>query len=137
MIRIILIALVIATAGCELVVIGNKKPPKKVIDVTQETSTGAAMVFMTELQQNNIAGAAQLLADVDKRYSAELQAEQYYNLARFTRIFQDRNISRVITDTLSEEVHNVKLEYDYVKEMSFSMRVLDSLWYVVDYKLIR
>ncbi len=123
--------------SCELFVIGNNRPPKKVIDITQESAIGGAMLFTTELQLENVAGAAQLLSDNMGRYSANRQQEQYYNLARLTRILKERKVTRVIADTITIELHNVKLEFDYVKEFAFSMRHLDSLWYVMDFRQIK
>lgn len=123
--------------SCELFVIGNNRPPKPVIDITQESATGAAMLFTTELQLENVPGAAQLLSDNNGRYNANRQQEQYYNLARLTRILNNRKITRVLADTITVELHNVKLEFDYVKEFAFSMRQLDSLWYIMDFSQIK
>jgi hypothetical protein len=123
--------------SCELFVIGHKLPPKEVIDLTQESAIGGAMLFTTELQLENVPGAAQLLSDNEGRYNATKQQEQYYNLSRLTRILNDRKVTRIIADTLSVELHNVKLEFDYVKEFAFSMRQIDSLWYVMDFSQIK
>lgn len=131
------ILLVLLMTSCELFVIGHKIPPKEVIDLTQESAIGGAMLFTTELQLENVPGAAQLLSDNEGRYNATRQQEQYYNLSRLTRILNDRKVTRIIADTLSVELHNVKLEFDYVKEFAFSMRQIDSLWYVMDFSQIK
>ncbi|TNE33089.1 hypothetical protein EP342_04185 [bacterium] len=123
--------------SCEVFVIGSNKKPKEVVDIDQKTSVGAAMLFTTELQLNNVPGAAQLLSDNQKRLSASEQQEQYYNLARLTRILNNRKISRVLTDSISMDLHNVRLEYDYVKEFDFAMRKLDTLWYVMEFRQIK
>lgn len=128
------ILLALFMTSCELFVIGHNRPPKEVIDITQETAIGGALLFTTELQQDNVPGAAQLLSDNESRYSANKQQEQYYNLARLTRILNERKVTRIIADTITVELHNVKLEFDYVKEFAFSMRQLDSLWYVMDFR---
>lgn len=131
------ILLILLMTSCELFVIGHNKRPKEVIDITQESAIGGAMLFTTELQLENVPGAAQLLSDNEGRYNATRQQEQYYNLSRLTRILNDRKVTRIIADTLSEELHNVKLEFDYVKEFAFSMRQIDSLWYVMDFSQIK
>lgn len=131
------IILVLFLTSCELFVIGNNRPPKEVNDITQESAIGGALLFTTELQLENVPGAAQLLSDNEGRYSANRQQEQYYNLARLTRILNERKVTRIIADTISLELHNVKLEFDYVKEFTFSMRQLDSMWYVMDFRQIK
>lgn len=129
--------LLLFLTSCELIVIGNNRPPKEVIDITQETAIGAAMLFTTELQLENVPAAAQLLSDNSGRFSAVRQQEEYYNLARLTRILNNRKITRVIADTITLDLHNIKLEYDYVKEFSFSMKEIDSLWYIMDFSQIK
>ena len=129
--------LLLFLTSCELFVIGNNRPPKEVIDITQETAIGAAMLFTTELQLENVPAAAQLLSDNTGRFSAVRQQEEYYNLARLTRILNNRKITRVIADTITLDLHNIKLEYDYVKELSFSMKEIDSLWYIMDFSQIK
>ncbi|MCB0701460.1 MAG: hypothetical protein KDC55_02010 [Ignavibacteriae bacterium] len=129
--------LLLFLTSCELFVIGNNRPPKEVIDITQETAIGAAMLFTTELQLENVPAAAQLLSDNTGRFSAVRQQEEYYNLARLTRILNNRKITRVIADTITLDLHNIKLEYDYVKEFSFSMKEIDSLWYIMDFSQIK
>lgn len=129
--------LLLFLTSCELFVIGNNRPPKEVIDITQETAIGAAMLFTTELQLENVPAAAQLLSDNSGRFSAVRQQEEYYNLARLTRILNNRKITRVIADTITLDLHNIKLEYDYVKEFSFSMKEIDSLWYIMDFSQIK
>lgn len=116
---------------------GTNILPKEVIDITQETAIGAAMLFTTELQLENVPAAAQLLSDNTGRFSAVRQQEEYYNLARLTRILNNRKITRVIADTITLDLHNIKLEYDYVKEFSFSMKEIDSLWYIMDFSQIK
>ena len=129
--------LLLFLTSCELFVIGNNRTPKEVIDITQETAIGAAMLFTTELQLENVPAAAQLLSDNTGRFSAVRQQEEYYNLARLTRILNNRKITRVIADTITLDLHNIKLEYDYVKEFSFSMKEIDSLWYIMDFSQIK
>ncbi|MFN3196284.1 MAG: hypothetical protein ACE364_10065 [Chlorobiota bacterium] len=126
--------LVLSLTGCELFVIGKSTPQKEVIDITQQTSTGGALLFATELKRGNVRGAAQLIADNTTRISADKQSEIYYDLARYTRILNKREVSRIITDTLAKDLHNIRIEYDYLREFSFAMRELDSLWYVIEYK---
>ena len=123
--------------SCELFVIGNSSRPKEVIDINQESAVSAALLFTTELQLNNVPGAAALLTDNNGRYDATRQQSQYYNLGRLTRILNERKVTRIITDTISIELHNVKVEFDYVKEFAFSMRQLDSLWYVLEFRQIK
>jgi hypothetical protein len=126
--------LALSLTGCELFVIGKSTPQKEVIDITQQTSTGGALLFATELKRGNVRGAAQLIADNTTRISADKQSEIYYDLARYTRILNKREVSRIITDTLAKDLHNIRIEYDYLREFSFAMRQLDSLWYVIEYK---
>lgn len=126
--------LVLSLTGCELFVIGKSTLQKEVIDITQQTSTGGALLFATELKRGNVRGAAQLIADNTTRISADKQSEIYYDLARYTRILNKREVSRIITDTLAKDLHNIRIEYDYLREFSFAMRELDSLWYVIEYK---
>lgn len=126
--------LALSLTGCELFVIGKSTPQKEVIDITQQTSTGGALLFATELKRGNVRGAAQLIADNTTRISADKQSEIYYDLARYTRILNKREVSRIITDTLAKDLHNIRIEYDYLREFSFAMRELDSLWYVIEYK---
>jgi len=133
---IIAVILFFSFTGCEIFVIGKSTPQKEVIDITQQSSAGGALLFTTELERGNVRGAAQLIADNKNRISAESQSEIYYDLARYTRLLNDRKVSRIITDTLSSDLHNVRIEYDYLKEFSFAMRELDSLWYVIEYKQI-
>jgi hypothetical protein len=129
--------LVLFLTSCELFVIGNNRPPKEVYDITQESAIGGALLFTTELQLENVPGAAQLLSDNVRRYSANRQQEQYYNLARLTRILNDRKVTSIESDTITLELHNVKLEFDYLKKFTFSMRQLDSVWYVMDFRQIK
>lgn len=133
---VISILICLTLTSCELFVIGKSTPQKEVIDITQQTAKGGALLFTTELKYGNIRGAAQLVADNKSRISAEKQSEIYYDLARLTRILRDRKVSRIIADTLSNDFHNIRIEYDYLREFSFAMRELDSLWYVIEYKQI-
>jgi len=132
-----IIILMMLLNSCELFVIGNSSRPKEVIDINQESAVSAALLFTTELQLNNVPGAAALLTDNNGRYDATRQQSQYYNLGRLTRILNERKVTRIITDTISIELHNVKVEFDYVKEFAFSMRQLDSLWYVLEFRQIK
>ena len=77
--KISFIFLMLFLTSCEVFVIGSNKKPKEVVDIDQKTSVGAAMLFTTELQLNNVPGAARLLSDNQKRLSASEQQEQYYN----------------------------------------------------------
>lgn len=131
------IFLLLFLTSCELFVIGHKAKPKQVYDINQESAVSAALLFTTELQLDNVPGAAQLLTDNEGRYNATKQKDQYYNLARLTRILNERKVTRILTDTISDELHNVKLEFDYIKEFSFSMRQLDSLWYIMEFDQIK
>ena len=131
------ILILLFLTSCELIVIGHKAPPKEVIDINQESAVSAALLFTTELQLDNVPGAAALLTDNNGRYNAERQQNQYYNLARLTRILNERKVTRVITDTISVELQNVRLEFDYVKEFAFSMRQLDTLWYVMEFRQLK
>jgi hypothetical protein len=124
-------------SSCEIFVIGGNKKPKEVIDLDQSTAVGAAMLFTKELQLDNVAGAAQLLSDDKSRLKATEQKQQYYNLARLTRILNERKISRTITDTIALDLYNVRLEFDYLKEFNFAMRKIDTLWYVMEFRQIK
>lgn len=131
------ILILLLLTSCELIVIGHKTAPKEVIDINQESAVSAALLFTTELQLDNVPAAAALLTDNNGRYSAERQQNQYYNLARLTRILNERKVTRIITDTISVELQNVRLEFDYVKEFAFSMRQLDTLWYVMEFNQLK
>lgn len=131
------IFLLLFTSSCELFVIGNNRKPKEVIDLDQSSAVGTAMLFTKELQLDNVAGAAQLLSNTEKRLSAVQQEQQYYNLARLTRILNERKISRTIVDTLALDLRNVRLEFDYLREFNFSIRKIDTLWYIMEFRQLK
>lgn len=128
----ILVGLVFLT-GCELIVIGSG-PATPVVHVNRETAVGAVYVFKSELDSSNSRGAARAMARPGGAPILALDKyEMFYELDRIGRLIGDKEITRVLTDTLSNVSQRVDVEFEYLSSFVFTTEKIDDSWYIVDY----
>lgn len=131
---ILITMLAISLTSCELIVIGTKKR-EPVIDIAQTSAIGAVYLFKTELDSNNVPAATQVLARPDGSYYLAIeQYYQYFEIARIGRLLRQEPITRLKADTLSEDNVKVSVEFNYLKNFTFTTSRIDSNWYIVSYE---
>lgn len=119
-------------ASCELIVIGTKRQAVQFIDVSQNSALGAVYLFKTELDSNNVPAAVQILAKPDgSKYLAIQQYEMYSEISRFKRIMSHREITSVITDTVSANTYKMNVELDYRRNFTFTAFKISNDWFIV------
>lgn len=123
-----------ALAGCELIRIGTKPEERVIIDATQHSPLGAVYLFKIELDNHNVPAATRLLADASGRhYLAIEKYDMYYEVARMKRIVSSRPVTYITKDTVSENIHKINMEIDYLKTFIFKTEKYNDLWYITDY----
>lgn len=116
--------------GCELIVIGVKKP--KPIEISQYSPLGAALLFKNELDSNNIFGAVRLIAAPGgTKYLAAEKFDMYDDIERIGRIISDKPVTNINADSnvaLNPQV--IAFELNYMKKISFTLYKINDYWYV-------
>ena len=130
----IFISLLIALAGCELITIGVQKKEKPiVISINQKSPEGVLLVLKTELDSNNIWGAAQVIAKQGgEKYSAEEKFNKHYDIYRIKRIFGNYPFNIIKSDTINTNTRNLQFEINYYKKYSMKAEKINDIWYIVD-----
>lgn len=119
-------------SSCELIVISSKK--NQSIDISQNTPLGVVYLFKTELDSNNIPGAAQTLASPSGvKYLALEKYELYDEVARIKRMIGSSPVTRIKTDSISSSSFRFNVEFDYLRTMSFTTAKIKENWYIVSY----
>ncbi len=130
----LLISLIAALNGCELIRIGAKPINKEVIDAAQDTPAGAVYLFKIELDSSNVTAASRILADISGRhYLAVERYENYLEIARMKRLMSSKPITYISLDTISENKRKVHLELDYIRIVSFKTEKISDYWFITDY----
>ncbi len=135
MIKILILSLLLfILTGCELITIGVQKTEKPiVININQKTAEGVLMVLKTELDSNNIWGAAQVLAKKGgDKLSAEERYYMHYDILRVKRIFGNHPFSIIKSDTLDKNIINLQVEINYYKKYSLKAEKVNNIWYLID-----
>lgn len=123
--------LLLLIAGCELIRIGPNT--SGVIIPSRETSIGSVYLFKAELDRNNSHAAVQILAKSDgTKYLAVERYDMQSEMERLGRILANRTVSLYKTDTLQNDSHIIRLEFDYLKTYVFATKKIDNQWYIVD-----
>ena len=121
--------------GCELFVIkGQKIVIEEQSHFTQKTPLGVVTIFISELANDNVLAASELLIKDDGRL---LNASEKYaitsDLARMKRFLDRKQITNRSLDTTAGVV-NVVLELDYGKNKAiFVTKEMNSLFYILSY----
>jgi hypothetical protein len=122
--------------SCELIVIGTPPQQVKPIEIDRSTGVGAAMLFKEEIDTNNIQAAAEI---IDLKPPQKLKAigryDLYYDLIATKNVIDDREITAIIEDTLSQDEIDIILELNYTKRLFLKTFLRDSLWYIQDLSL--
>lgn len=135
---VLLIIIIISLSGCELIYIGSKTPKKihRPISYNQKTSDGVLHLFKAELDNDNSFSASDLIISADGSfYLAEERYEMIYSLDRLRRQIQKMPITKFEYDTINSNTINYKIEYDYLKTILYSTKLLDTLWYITNYRI--
>jgi hypothetical protein len=122
--------------GCELFVVGGSKA-KPQIERSQRSSVGVVYLFKAELDSGNADAATELLAHASGR---KLLAMEKYELKdevrRLQRLMASKEITSTKTDTLSAVAHNVSVQIDYIRTMSFGTTRLNDQWFITRWPTI-
>lgn len=118
-------------ASCELIVLKDTTPQKRVIPSDQNSPQGVVYVFKAEIDSANVQGAMKVMASDDERpllaiEKLDLQDE----IARLGRMMTKKALTRMQIDTLSPVRQRLKAEFGYLKEFTFVTVRIDSLWYI-------
>lgn len=134
---IYIFCILMLASSCELFVI--KAPYRQraqQVEISQRSPLGVVYLFKTELDSNNIFAALSLLAtDQGQRYFAYERFEKKYEISRVKRFLQDKQITDVRTDTLSDAKYNFNIELNWTKQMQFSAVKIKDSWYISSYAL--
>jgi len=126
----------VSLAGCELFVVGGSKA-KPQIERSQQSSAGVVYLFKAELDSGNAEAATELLAHTSGR---KLLAMEKYELKdevrRLQRLMSSKEITSTKTDTLSAVAHNVSVQIDYIRTMSFGTTRLNNSWFITRWPTI-
>jgi len=119
--------------GCEIYVIGNNSP--KPIPINQSSSISSIYLFKTELDNNNIRAASQLLAQSNGNYYLAYERyELFEEINRLKRILDNKTITDYRIDTLSQTNHKVIVQFDYITEIKFLTQKINDNWFIIDYE---
>ncbi|MGE5480418.1 MAG: hypothetical protein ACM3U1_08335 [Chloroflexota bacterium] len=130
--QIYLIALIASVIyACQPIVIGTPRKAVQLPDYDQSTAAGAVYLFKTELDSNNIAGAAGLVAKPGRKYLAAETLELYPKIARIKRQFGERSISALFVDTLSNDQFKIIIEFEDARKMDFLTSRIEDQWFIV------
>ncbi|CAN5410307.1 hypothetical protein BH10BAC6_BH10BAC6_03860 [soil metagenome] len=126
----------VSITGCELFVVGGSKV-KPQIERSQRSSVGVVYLFKSELDSGNVEAATELLAHASGR---KLLAMEKYELKdevrRLQRLMSSKEVTSTKTDTLSAVAHNVSVQIDYIRTMSFGTTRLNDSWFITKWPTI-
>jgi len=126
----------VALTGCALFTIGGA-PSKPVIERSQRSSVGVVYLFKAELDSGNADAATDLLAHPSGR---KLLAMEKYELKeevrRLQRLMANKEVTSTKTDTLSAVAHNVSVQIDYIRTMTFGTTRLNDAWFITRWPTI-
>lgn len=135
-IRFIILLLITFATACELIVIGTPPVEQKPIYYTRESALGTVVLFIAEMDTNNIQAAAQIIdTSLPPRLNALDRYDMYYDLIGTKNYINDRDITGYVLDTLDENKIDVIVELNYTKKLFASTKKTDSIWFITDYKL--
>ncbi len=126
----LLIALCSIAISCELIKLIDKTG-NEYIKLTTKTSIGTVAIFSKEISENNVSGASKLFLN-KVNYPTDFEAINFQDeLTRLCKIIQNKPITYYKIDTLSPNLHNILVEYDYTKEFKYLMEKIDDDWYII------
>lgn len=127
-----ILVLCVLVNSCELITIGKKQVP--VLEINQKSPMGVVYLFKLELDSNNIPAATQVLAREDGGYYLALEKyEMYDDVARIGRMIARKPITDVITDSLSPTEYMFRIEFDYLRKLTFKTSMINDNWFIVNY----
>lgn len=128
-----ILLLIVLLSGCELIVLGSKK--EKQIEINQNSAFGVVYLFKTELDSNNSRGATNILVQPDgKFYLAIDRYDMFDEMERMMRIIGSKTITNISADTLSNSNQSIKVEFDYLTNVSFNAQKIKNYWYITQYR---
>jgi hypothetical protein len=131
MIRAPFILILIVLTGCELFTIGSRKSQPQ--EISQRSSVGAVYLFKAELDSNNASAATEVLARSNGNPLLAIEKYELFDeMNRIGRLIAKKPITRTRTDTLSTTTQRVRIEFDYVKNMTFTTQKIADAWFIVD-----
>jgi len=117
-------------SSCELFVLGSKKA--KQVEISQDSPLGTIYLFKAELDSNNIMAASQLLVSPDgSKYLAIEKYELFFEIARLRRLIGSKPVTFIKKDSISSSSYRFLIEFDYLRNISFTTAKIDSNWYIV------
>jgi hypothetical protein len=128
---LVFLCLALVVASCELIVLKDTTPQKRIIPSDQNSPQGVVYVFKAEIDSANVQGAMKVMASDDERpllaiEKLDLQDE----IARLGRMMTKKALTRMQIDTLSPVRQRLRAEFGYLKEFTFVTVRIDSLWYI-------
>ena len=122
---------VIFLTGCELFTVGSRKPQKQ--EISQRSSVGAVYLFKAELDSNNAPAATEILARSNGNPLLAIEKYELFDeMNRLGRLISKKPITLTRTDTLSTTKQRVKIEFDYVKNITFTTQKIADEWFITD-----
>lgn len=129
-----------ALNSCEIFVIGDKaeltKENNKVINTDTKSSNGTFNVFKLEADNNNHYAMLDFISSENELFLAIEKYEYKDEMARLTRIINNKPISKELIDTITNTKENISLEFDYKNNYKFMMNRIQDKWYIYNYDKI-
>ena len=122
---------VILLAGCDLFTVGSRKP--QMLEISQRSSMGAVYLFKAELDSNNASAATEILARSNGNPLLAIEKYELFDeMSRIGRLIAKKPITLTRTDTLSTTMQRDKIEFDYLKNITFTTQKIADAWFIVD-----
>ena len=120
-------------SSCELIVLSSKKR-NKTVELSQRTPVTTVHLFKNELDENNIKAASELLLQANGTpYLAIQKYELFDELRRIKRIIGGKPVTAFNSDSLNPVTYKVKMEFDYLKSMTFTTQKINESWFIISY----
>lgn len=131
-----LLIILVSLNSCELIVIGTKKTKPIVVDLNQKSALGTVFLFKAELDSNNSYIASDLIARADGTYFlAYDRYENSFEVDRIKRQIRMMPVTDILTDTLEQNMFRYRIEYDYIKQITYTAKQIDSNWFIIKYQI--
>lgn len=136
--KYIILILLIFLSSCELIVIGNKPIDLKPIIIKRDNPVGAVLLFKSELENNNVLAASEFIANPNgHRLKATEKLELYDDLPRFVNQIPKGEITNILETLQEQNIINVKIEFDYITYLECSTKKIDSLYFILNYRIYK
>ncbi|MGQ9819677.1 MAG: hypothetical protein ACUVQ1_07120 [Candidatus Kapaibacteriales bacterium] len=128
--KFILIVFLVVISGfsCELIKIREKSQYQ--IKPDPSKSIGTIALLTKELGEGNIIGAVNLINKNTTSFNPDSLIDIQEKLYNLSRKIYAKPITYYKIDTISQDRHNILVEYDYLFEIIFETQKVDSNWFI-------